>query len=67
MIATQNLHGDHVSDAAAVQAGGRGIARGGSVGGGVVVLETTHGATPEYASVDTINPGADQFLKGMSV
>jgi isocitrate dehydrogenase len=58
VIATPNLHGDHVSDAAAAQVGGLGIAPGGNVGDGVAVFEATHGTAPKYANLDKINPGS---------
>ena len=43
VIATPNLNGDYLSDAAAAQVGGLGIAPGGNVGDGVAVFEATHG------------------------
>ena len=42
VIATPNLNGDYLSDAAAAQVGGLGIAPGGNVGDGVAVFEATH-------------------------
>jgi isocitrate dehydrogenase len=47
-----------VSDAAAAQVGGLGIAPGGNVGDGVAVFEATHGTAPKYANLDKINPGS---------
>ena len=58
VIATPNLNGDYVSDAAAAQVGGLGIAPGGNVGEGVAVFEATHGTAPKYANLDKINPGS---------
>ncbi len=58
VIATPNLNGDYVSDAAAAQVGGLGIAPGGNVGDGVAVFEATHGTAPKYANQDRINPGS---------
>ena len=58
VIATPNLNGDYLSDAAAAQVGGLGIAPGGNVGDGVAVFEATHGTAPKYASLDKINPGS---------
>src|SRR6185437_15998339 len=58
VIATPNLNGDYVSDAAAAQVGGLGIAPGGNVGDGVAVFEATHGTAPKYANLDKINPGS---------
>jgi isocitrate dehydrogenase len=58
VVATPNLNGDYVSDAAAAQVGGLGIAPGGNVGDGVAVFEATHGTAPKYANLDKINPGS---------
>ncbi len=58
VIATPNLNGDYLSDAAAAQVGGLGIAPGGNVGDGVAVFEATHGTAPKYADLDKINPGS---------
>jgi isocitrate dehydrogenase len=58
VIATPNLNGDYVSDAAAAQVGGLGIAPGGNIGDGVAVFEATHGTAPKYANLDKINPGS---------
>jgi len=58
VIATPNLNGDYISDAAAAQVGGLGIAPGGNVGDGVAVFEATHGTAPKYANQDKINPGS---------
>ncbi len=58
VIATPNLNGDYVSDAAAAQVGGLGIAPGGNVGDEAAVFEATHGTAPKYAGLDKINPGS---------
>jgi isocitrate dehydrogenase len=58
VIATPNLNGDYLSDAAAAQVGGLGLAPGGNVGDGVAVFEATHGTAPKYANLDKINPGS---------
>jgi isocitrate dehydrogenase len=58
VIATPNLNGDYVSDAAAAQVGGLGMAPGGNVGDGLAVFEATHGTAPKYANRDRINPGS---------
>src|SRR5213594_132817 len=58
VIATPNLNGDYVSDAAAAQVGGLGMAPGGNVGDGMAVFEATHGTAPKYANLDKINPGS---------
>src|SRR5688572_10543824 len=58
VLATPNLNGDYISDAAAAQVGGLGIAPGGNVGDGYAVFEATHGTAPKYADKDVINPGS---------
>ena len=58
VIATPNLNGDYLSDAAAAQVGGLGIAPGGNVGDGIAVFEATHGTAPKYAGLNKINPGS---------
>src|SRR5436309_9212448 len=58
VIATPNLNGDYVSDAAAAQVGGLGMAPGGNVGDGLAVFEATHGTAPKDANQDKINPGS---------
>ena len=58
VIATPNLNGDYLSDAAAAQVGGLGIAPGGNVGDGVAVFEATHGTAPKYANLDKVNPSS---------
>jgi isocitrate dehydrogenase len=58
VIATPNLNGDYISDAAAAQVGGLGIAPGGNVGDGLAVFEATHGTAPKYAGQDKVNPGS---------
>jgi isocitrate dehydrogenase len=58
VIATPNLNGDYLSDAAAAQVGGLGIAPGGNVGDHAAVFEATHGTAPKYAGLDKINPGS---------
>src|SRR5450432_2162528 len=58
VLATTNLNGDYISDAAAAQVGGLGIAPGGNVGDSAAVFEATHGTAPKYAGLDKINPGS---------
>jgi isocitrate dehydrogenase len=58
VLATPNLNGDYISDAAAAQVGGLGMAPGGNVGDGLAVFEATHGTAPKYANTDKINPGS---------
>jgi len=58
VIASPNLNGDYLSDAAAAQVGGLGLAPGGNVGDGFAVFEATHGTAPKYAGQDKINPSS---------
>jgi isocitrate dehydrogenase len=58
VLATPNLNGDYLSDAAAAQVGGLGIAPGGNIGDRAAVFEATHGTAPKYAGQDKINPGS---------
>jgi isocitrate dehydrogenase len=56
VIATMNLNGDYISDAAAGMVAGLGIAPGGNVGDHRAVFEATHGTAPKYAGMDKVNP-----------
>jgi isocitrate dehydrogenase len=58
VIATPNLNGDYLSDAAAAQVGGLGMAPGANVSDEIAVFEATHGTAPKYANQDKINPGS---------
>ena len=58
VLATANLNGDYLSDAAAGEVGGLGIAPGGNIGAGYAVFEATHGTAPKYAGQDKVNPGS---------
>ena len=58
VIATLNLNGDYISDAAAAQVGGLGMAPGGNIGDGVALFEATHGTAPKYAGQDKVNPSS---------
>jgi isocitrate dehydrogenase len=58
VLATTNLNGDYISDAAAAQVGGLGIAPGANIGDGYACFEATHGTAPKYADLDVINPGS---------
>jgi len=58
VIATMNLNGDYLSDAAAAQVGGLGLAPGANIGDSAAVFEATHGTAPKYAGLDKINPGS---------
>src|SRR2546429_9777448 len=58
VIAAPNLNGDLLSDAAAAQVGGLGLAPGGNVGDGYAVYEATHGTAPQYGGRDKVNPSS---------
>ncbi len=58
VLATPNLNGDYISDAAAAQVGGLGMAPGANIGDGFGVFEATHGTAPKYADKDVINPSS---------
>ncbi|MBI4016170.1 MAG: isocitrate dehydrogenase (NADP(+)) [Candidatus Aenigmarchaeota archaeon] len=58
VIATTNLNGDYLSDAAAAQVGGIGIAPGANIGEGIAIFEATHGSAPKHAGTDKANPGS---------
>ncbi|MCE5300020.1 MAG: isocitrate dehydrogenase (NADP(+)) [Spirochaetia bacterium] len=57
ILVTPNLNGDYLSDAAAAQVGGLGIAPGANIGK-YAVFEATHGTAPKYANQDKVNPGS---------
>jgi len=58
VVATPNLNGDYLSDAAAAQVGGLGMAPGANIGDFVGLFEATHGTAPKYANKDMVNPGS---------
>ena len=58
VLATPNLNGDYLSDAAVAQVGGLGIGPGANIGDGVAVFEATHGTAPKYTGKDMVNPGS---------
>ena len=58
VLATPNLNGDYISDAAAAQVGGLGIAPGANISYTTAIFEATHGTAPKYANLDKINPGS---------
>jgi isocitrate dehydrogenase len=58
VLATPNLNGDYISDAAAAQVGGLGMAPGANIGDRAAIFEATHGTAPKYAGQDVINPGS---------
>jgi len=60
VVATMNLNGDYVSDAAAAQVGGLGVAPGANINysTGIAFFEATHGTAPKHAGQDKVNPGS---------
>ena len=60
VVATTNLNGDYMTDAAAAQVGGLGVAPGANINysSGHAVFEATHGTAPKYAGQDKVNPGS---------
>ncbi|GIW81107.1 MAG: isocitrate dehydrogenase [NADP] [Gemmatales bacterium] len=58
VIATPNLNGDYISDAAAALTGGIGLAAGANIGDKAAMFEATHGTAPRYTGKNQANPGA---------
>src|SRR5262249_12845525 len=58
VIATPNLNGDYLSDAAAAMVGGIGLAAGANIGDRAAMFEATHGTAPKYTGKNQANPGA---------
>jgi isocitrate dehydrogenase len=58
VIATPNLNGDYISDAAAAMTGGIGLAAGANIGDQSAMFEATHGTAPKYTGKNVANPGA---------
>ncbi len=60
VVATTNLNGDYISDAAAALVGGIGIAPGANINysTGHALFEATHGTAPKYAGQNKVNPSS---------
>jgi isocitrate dehydrogenase len=58
ILATMNLNGDYLSDAAAAIVGGLGMGPGANIGDHCAIFEATHGTAPKHAGLDRINPGS---------
>ncbi|MEO0456253.1 MAG: NADP-dependent isocitrate dehydrogenase [Cyanobacteria bacterium P01_A01_bin.114] len=58
ILATMNLNGDYLSDAAAAVVGGLGMGPGANIGDSCAIFEATHGTAPKHAGLDRINPGS---------
>ncbi len=65
VLATPNLNGDYLSDAAAAEVGGMGIAPGANMADHVAVFEATHGTAPKYANLNKVNPSSLMFSGAM--
>src|SRR3989442_3584373 len=61
VLATTNLNGDYLSDAAAAQIGGLGVAAGGNLGDAHALFKPVHGSAPKYAGMDKVNPTAEML------
>ena len=58
ILATMNLNGDYLSDAAAAIVGGLGMGPGANIGDHCAIFEATHGTAPKHAGLDRVNPGS---------
>ena len=58
ILASMNLNGDYLSDAAAAIVGGLGMGPGANIGDTCAIFEATHGTAPKHAGLDRINPGS---------
>lgn len=58
ILATMNLNGDYLSDAAAAVVGGLGMGPGANIGDDCAIFEATHGTAPKHAGLDRVNPGS---------
>jgi isocitrate dehydrogenase len=58
VLAMPNLNGDYMSDAAAAQVGGLGMAPGANMNDEIACFEATHGTAPKYTGQDKVNPGS---------
>ena len=58
VVVTMNLNGDYMTDAAAAQVGGLGVAPGANINydTGIAVFEATHGTAPKHAGKNEVNP-----------
>ncbi|KAM3115881.1 NADP-dependent isocitrate dehydrogenase [Phormidesmis sp. 146-33] len=64
ILATMNLNGDYLSDAAAAIVGGLGMGPGANIGDSCAIFEATHGTAPKHAGLDRVNP-ASVILSGV--
>lgn len=61
VIVTTNLHGDIISDLGSGLVGGLGVAPAANIGEKVAIFEAVHGAAPDIAGKNTVNPTAILF------
>ncbi len=65
VIATTNLNGDYISDAAAGLVGGLGVAPGANIGDYNALFEPIHGSAPKYEGLNKVNPTAEILAGAM--
>ena len=65
ILATPNLNGDYLSDAAIALVGGLGLGPGANISDEVALFEATHGTAPRYTGQDKVNPGSLILSAGM--
>ena len=58
VLASPNLNGDYLSDAAIALVGGLGLGPGANMSDEVALFEATHGTAPKYTGLDKVNPGS---------
>ena len=58
VIVTMNLNGDYISDDAAANVGGLGLAPGANIGDKYAMFEATHGTAPDIAGQNKANPSS---------
>ncbi|MFV2073515.1 MAG: isocitrate/isopropylmalate family dehydrogenase, partial [Thermoanaerobaculales bacterium] len=58
VLATPNLNGDYLSDAAIALVGGLGLGPGANMSDDIALFEATHGTAPKYTGMDKVNPGS---------
>jgi len=58
ILATTNLNGDYLSDAATALVGGLGMGPGANIGDRCAIFEATHGTAPRHAGRDRANPSS---------
>ena len=58
VLASPNLNGDYLSDAAIALVGGLGLGPGANIGTEIALFEATHGTAPKYTGLDKVNPGS---------